>query len=873
MIINIRRPVRGAGEGAPGINETEGKLEISSLKASAGQPSRGNLRASAQAFLALSCFSAFAPVGAHAAEGHAGESAPSDLAMADDASRSSIIVNGEREARAPKDVAEPINTPRSVVSISSDVIAKTGSTSLADALRTVPGITFGAAEGGNPIGDRPFIRGFDSQGSIFVDGVRDLASQSREVFAVDSVQIVRGSDSTLGGRGSAGGTINIVSKLPQPETFGSVSASYGNADYKRISGDVNLAVTPTIGVRLQGLWHDQDVAGRDAIWQKRWGFAPSFTIGMGTPTRLTASYYYLESHELPDSGLPFLYACSTTVCNAPVGNTFTTPVLGNVTLRDGTTGKVDRSTYYGLRDRDFRDAKSQSGMIRVEHDFGNVTLRNTARFTHDTQAYIFLLPDDSTGNVFGNPNFVNGSINPATGGARQTGGGYVWRRANTRYGYSESLTDQIDLYGKVMTGSIEHSFSVGAEADWAKSRRGTFVLATGSTITPRCDTVTIARFYCTSLFNPNPNDPWVNYASDTSNALKAIAKGAPNTETQNDANTVAVYAFDSITLTPQLILNLGARFDRFKSTVTLPFATGAAPMKYSRTDEMFNWQAGLVFKPTPETSLYASYATSATPPNSLLGEGREDNALPTTAVSTAVIDALKPQKTKSYEVGAKANVLNEKLALGLAVFQTEIQNARVTDTAGTAAFLGESRIRGAELTVNGTILPGWTVFGGYSFLDGKIVDGGFTVLTVPAANGRPATTVAVQSVNTGKRMVQVARHSFTATTNYEVVKGLRIGGSAIYSSRQYGGYADNRTATQNAAGVVTVNPATVQLARGVPSYWRFDASASYDVTANLSLAVNAQNLTNKAYFNQVYSNHYASIAPGRTVFGTVTLKY
>jgi len=89
-------------------------------------------------------------------------------------------------------------------------------------------------------------------------------------------------------------------------------------------------------------------------------------------------------------------------------------------------------------------------------------------------------------------------------------------------------------------------------------------------------------------------------------------------------------------------------------------------------------------------------------------------------VSTAVIDALKPQKTKSYEVGAKANVLNEKLALGLAVFQTEIQNARVTDTAGTAAFLGESRIRGAELTVNGTILPGWTVFGGYSFLDGKI---------------------------------------------------------------------------------------------------------------------------------------------------------
>ena len=99
------------------------------------------------------------------------------------------------------------------------VIEQTGSTTLQDALRTVPGITFGAAEGGNPIGDRPFIRGFDSQGSIYVDGVRDLASQTREVFAVDSVQIVRGSDSTLGGRGSAGGTINILSKTARTRQF------------------------------------------------------------------------------------------------------------------------------------------------------------------------------------------------------------------------------------------------------------------------------------------------------------------------------------------------------------------------------------------------------------------------------------------------------------------------------------------------------------------------------------------------------------------------------------------------------------------------------------------------------------------------------
>jgi catecholate siderophore receptor len=814
-------------------------------------------------FLALSC------IGTFATQAFAADAADAETR----GGRTDIIVNGTREEVSAKDVAPPINTPRSVVTVSSEVIQQTGSNSLADALRTVPGITFGASEGGNPVGDRPFIRGFDSQGSIFVDGVRDLASQSREVFAIESVQVVRGSDSTLGGRGSAGGTINIVSKLPQPETFATVSGSYGSADYKRVSGDLNLKLADTVSFRVQGLWHDQDVAGRDAIWQKRWGFAPSLTVGLGTDTRITASFYYLESHELPDSGLPYLNVCSATLCNAPAGNVFTTPALGRVTVLDGTTGKVDRSTYYGLVDRDFRDTRSHSAMVRAEHDFGDVTLRNTARFTHDDQAYIYTQPDDSQANVFGNRNLVAGMITPATGGQRLTGGGYVWRRANTRHSYTQSLSDQVDLFGRFKTGALEHSFSVGAEVDWEKARRGTFLLQTGATISPRCDTATVARYNCISLFNPNPRDPWQNFTTDTSGITAPIVRGAANTETQNDANTISVYGFDSITVAPQLILNLGARYDRFKSTITPPFAAGAAAIRLSRKDDLFNWQAGLIFKPSKETSLYASYATSATPPNSLLGEGREDNALPTTGATANLLDVLKPQKTKSYEAGAKASLFNEQLNLGIAVFQTDIANARVTDADNTVAFLGKSRVRGVELTVNGTILPGWTVFGGYSFLDGKIVDGGFSALTAAAVGSQAAKAVLVPSVNTGKQMPQLARNSFTATTAYQITPRFQVGGTAIYMSRQYGGYGDNRRATQNAAGVVTVQPATVNLARGVPHYWRFDAQASYDLAANVKLSVNAQNLTNKAYFSQTFTTHYAAIAAGRTVFGTVTFKY
>ena len=821
---------------------------------------------SVPAFLALSCVGAFATAPAYAAEA---DKAPAPVT--DEQQREEILVNGQRIHDAgPKQVAPLVNTPRSVIVLPKDVIEQTGSNSLADALRTVPGITFGAAEGGNPIGDRPFIRGFDSQGSIFVDGVRDLASQTREVFAVDSVQIVRGSDSTLGGRGSAGGTINILSRLPQLENFGSASASYGEADYKRVTGDVNLKVSDTAAFRIEGMWHDQDVAGRDAIWQKRWGIAPSFAVGLGTPTRLTASFYHMESEELPDSGIPYLY----TIANHPgTGNVTTQPALGTVTTAGGQTGYVSRKNFYGLAARDFRDATTNQATLRVEHDFGGITLRNTARYTHSDQSYIFTLPDDSQGNVYG-----TAAVNPTSGVAGARGdvltGGYVWTRGNTRYGYSESIVDQTDLYGKFNTGGIEHSFSLGTEISWEKTRRGTFVSANGSTISPRCNTATIARSYCVSLFNPNPYAPWVNYTSDTSTTPIPIVKGATSAETQNDANTKAVYAFDSITLMPALILNLGARYDRFQSTVTLP---GAQQTRIKRVDNLFNWQAGLVFKPTSETSLYASYATAATPPNSLLGEGREDNA-----ITAATLNLLKPQKTKSYEVGAKASLFGERLQLGAAVFQTDISNARVLDDNNTASFIGETRIRGVEFNVSGTILPGWTVFGGFTHLDPKIIDGGFTTLTAPAitrtANGvttviQPARTIGVVSVNTGKQVPQTARNSFTATTNVTVTKRLQIGGTALYMDEQIGGYADNRTATQTAAGVVTVNPATKVLTRSTPDYWRFDARASYKLTDNIDLSVNAQNLTNKTYFSQTYASHFATLAAGRTVFGTVNLRF
>ncbi|RIA36832.1 catecholate siderophore receptor [Hephaestia caeni] len=809
----------------------------------------------APTFLALSCVGAFACGSAHAADRAADAHAdPDPQVRADGQTREDILVNGERQ-RGAKDVASPVNTPRSVVVLPEKIIEQTGSATLQDALRTVPGITFGAAEGGNPIGDRPFIRGFDSQGSTFVDSVRDFSAQTREVFAVDQIQIVRGSDSTLGGRGSAGGTINIISKLPINDNFARAALSYGSDDYKRVTVDVNGKLSDTVAARIQGMWHDQDVAGRDALYQRRWGVAPSVTVGIGTPTKLTASYYYLETHELPDTGIPYLY----NLANAPLGETFVEPAIGDVTTIAGATGHVDRSVFYGLKSRDFRDTTTHQATLRAEHDFGGITLRNTSRYTHNTQAYIYTQPDDQQGNVFG--------TNPAT---PATAGGMVWRRANTRHGYADALVNQTDLFGTVDTGGVKHSFAVGAEVSWEKARRGAYVLATGSTNSPRCTDAAFDRFNCTSLFNPNPNDPWINYAGDTSTVTAPIEKGATSTEIQNEASTKAVYAFDSITLADALILNLGVRYDHFKTTQK---GAGAVVVPIKRSDDLFNWQAGLVFKPTANASLYASYATSATPPNSLLGEGSESNGLsPGRGETLLSPDAIKVTKTKSYEVGAKADLFGGRLALNLAAFQTETDNARTTGPDGFVEYIGETRIRGVELTANGTILPGWTVFGGYTYLDPKITNGGFTKLTAAAVGGQAAQTVLVPSTSTGRQVSNVAKHSATLWTNVEFGR-FSIGGGAFYTSRVFGGYQDDRSARQDGAGNVTVVPATKTILRSIPGYVRFDARAGVKITDAVDLSVNVQNLTNKTYFNQAYTAHYASIAPGRSAFATLNLRY
>lgn len=767
--------------------------------------------ASAPVYLALGCVGllaspAFAQDGPEAGSTRLGGVTVTDTAL-DDGQDYKVDT-----ADSPKYTAPLLNTPKTVVVVPEQVIRENGATTFVEALRTVPGITFGAGEGGNPQGDRPFIRGFDAQGSTFIDGIRSIGGQSREIFAIEQIEVVKGGDSTMGGRGSAGGSLNLVSKMPHLGTRARTDLSLGTDDYKRATVDANYQIGDMAAIRLNGMWHDADVAKRDAVTYNRWGVSPSVALGLGTPTRAFVNYYHLESDDLPDPGMPFERIASTSASNQVL-----TPDQLNIGPAEVVNGqKVNRRNFYGLKNRDFRKTNVDELLLRVEHELSDtIQVRASTKYANNKQSYILSQPDDSQGNVQD---------------------GLVWRRTNQRWSDVDSMSGQLDFSGTFDTGSIGHSFSAGFEASWEQAKVGSFA-PMNTNIVGRgdaCAPDNIATYNCTSLFNPNPNDPWDNRASLTG-AAEPILRTAASRNTE--ATTYALYAFDTVSLTDALLLNLGLRYDWYDTTVT---AIGEGETLV-RKDDFLNWQAGLVYKPVPNGSFYVSYAKSTTPPGAMLGEGRDGNGLsPGRGGADFLPEILKPEKTKSYEVGTKWELMDAALNLNLALFRTETDNARTTGETGLPEFVGERRIQGVEVGFSGRPLPFWNIFGGYTYMDSEVRYAG------------------EGDVSNGKPFPNTPKHSFTLWTTVDIADRYQIGGGAIYNSRQYANFSETPI------GVAT---------RSIPGYWRFDATAAADITENVGLRVNVQNLTNKRYYDRTYSTHFATIAPGRSAFATLSLKY
>jgi catecholate siderophore receptor len=248
------------------------------------------------------------------------------------------------------------DTPQSITVIPQRIIREEAVFNLRDALRNVTGISLAAGEGGGAQGDNLTLRGFSARNDIFVDGVRDFGQYSRDTFNLESVEVLKGPSSVLFGRGSTGGVINQVTKAPKLPPGYSVTGSVGTGQFYRTSIDANTPLGETAALRMNAMFTDTNIVDRDETHVRRWGAAPSLSIGLGTPTQLNASYYYLGDDNLPDYGFPYVF---------------------------GEPADVNRKNFYGLIARDFEKDQVHIGTFKGEQAIGDdIRLRNTLRFAY-----------------------------------------------------------------------------------------------------------------------------------------------------------------------------------------------------------------------------------------------------------------------------------------------------------------------------------------------------------------------------------------------------------------------------------------------------------------------------------------------------------
>ena len=693
-------------------------------------------------------------------------------AHAQDATLSPVLVEGQHEnayqapaaASSPKITAPLLETPKTITIITEELIRHRGATSLTDVLRTTPGITLGAGEGGTPNGDRPFVRGYEASTDMFIDGVRDYARGSHETFNLEAVEIIKGPSSAYTGRGGTGGSINLQTKKPKLENFAEVTAGFGNANQWRTTVDGNFVLAETIAARLNVMKMGGEIPGRDGVDIDRWGIAPSIAFGLGTPTRLTLAYSKVENHDMPDQGIPFSNAAHPELKKPP---------------------KVDRDKFYGRLKTDFRENDMETTTATIEHDFSNeLKLRNITRYTETVNHYLLSRPSFDNCRA-GN---TSAACDPRSPNAQFTRGNRTWWRG------SDSLINQTDLYGSFVLGGFKHTFSTGLEFGKEKIYNRSMSGAPANDID--------------SLQNPTA-DRHYNYR-----LVYGKRTGA------GEIKTRSFYLFDTMEINEQFSINVGLRRDHFDVD---NYTT-------SRSDGFWNYQAGIVYKPAPNGSIYLSYGTSSNPAGENLGQGGGADGV----AGGAQIRDLKPEESRSWELGTKWDVMNGMLSLTAAVFETKKTDARTTDPFGWVTLDGSNRVRGVEFGVAGAITPKWNVWAGYTYLDPEVL------------SYRSGATF------DGNRMKFIAKQSASLWTTYEVLPGLTLGGGATYMGMRYANDAN-----------------TLEL----PSYTRYDAMARYEINKRLNLQLNVNNITDEEMHEASHVGLFAMVAPGRSYMLNATYRF
>lgn len=632
-----------------------------------------------------------------------------------------------------------INVPQSLSIITADQIAQQGFDSIGDIIDYTPGVNTSQGEGHR---DAVVFRGVRSTADFFIDGVRDDVWYYRPLYNIEQVEILRGPNALLFGRGGTGGILNRVTKKAEPgETFTGYAASVDSFGGFSLQLDGNVSTSDTSAFRLNGMYESLD-NHRDFFDGERIGFNPTARFELSPATTLDLSYEYVDHERFIDRGIP--------------------------TGPDGKPVEALKDIVFG--DPELNQSLLEAHLLRamVQHSFSEGLKGRFSAFYGDYDKRY--------------ENFYAVSYDPLTGIVGLDGYVDTTQRQN--------LILSGDLIGEARFGGFGHTLVAGVEyinsqndndrllPFWSDSQRRVELFNTQRPLNLRGGAGVSAR--------GNPT---------------RFEYSAVNDDTEAEVGVFSAYIQDEIEISSHLDLILGARFDQFEIDV-VDLTTGVAR---SRTDEKVSPRLGLVYKPRENVSFYTSYSESFLPRS---GE-QFDSINDTTA-------QLDPNEFSNLEAGLKWDIDNGP-SLTAAVFQIEQSSPQVADSDPSTLDVIDSEITGFELQLQGQFSDRWFVSAGYSYLDGEIVE---------------------RTGPTGRRPQELPEHMFSLWNTYQLTDTFGVGLGMTYQDESF------------------INASNTAV---LPSYTRVDAAAFYDISDDLRIQINIENLTDELYFPNAHATHQASV--------------
>lgn len=676
---------------------------------------------------------------------------PDDDAYDDVYVQDEIVVVGHYlyadQVNALKTPTPIIDVPQSLTIITADQLLERGFDSVADIISYTPGVNATQGEGHR---DAVVFRGVRSTADFFVDGVRDDVQYYRPLYNLEQVEILRGPNALLFGRGGTGGILNRVTKKGVVgEAFTQYQASVNTFGGFAAQIDSNFATSDTTAFRLNAYYESLE-GHRDFYEGDNYGINPTARVELGPDTTLDLSYEYLNHQRFIDRGIP--------------------------TGADGRPVEAFDEIVFG--DPELNTAEFEANILRanLSHAFSDSLKGNVVVAFGDYEKLY--------------QNFYASGYDQATTPNVVTLDGYVDTTQRQR------LTLAGNLVGEFETGQIGHTLIIGAEyLDTSNDNDRYNARWSSNGFTDDNDTFTIMRPLALR------GGAGTN-ASGTATRNNFFATGSLNDRTESEIEVMSVFVQDQIEINPYFDVVLGARFDRFdQSTVNL--FDLANPTTASRTDEMVSPRLGLIYKPLENISLYASYSEAF---------------LPRSGEQFASTGSLDPDEFEQAEIGVKWD-FTQGMSFTAAYFQNDQTRADIDNATGEGFEVRGLEVEGFEVQLQGQVTEQFYLTAGYSYLEGETGNG-------------------------AEQPRELPENTFSVWGNYQVTDRFGFGLGATYQDESF---------------ITDFDPSIPGPHPTLPSYTRFDAAAYYELSDDLRLQLNIENLTDETYFPSAHSTHQVTV--------------